>query len=484
MVAEADNNPQEEARDQPTRFSRCGYRDGFLLPFCSPTLDKTMISKLTKRRDDGQTEARPSELEFQRLKTAIHEELIESLDLSLVGQLEEGLLKEEIRRLADEICSGIGKRLSEDGHRRMLDELLEEVFGLGPLERLMQDPSVNDILVNGPQEVYVERCGRLEKTDVLFADQQHVMRIIQRVVSRVGRRIDEVSPMVDARLPDGSRVNAIVPPLALSGPKLSIRRFGTKPLDAEDLIANGSIPVEMRDFLAACVGARLSFLISGGAGAGKTTLLNALSAYIPEDERLITIEDSAELILQHPHVVRLETRDANVEGAGEVTQRELVRNSLRMRPDRIVIGEVRGPEALDMLQAMNTGHEGSLTTIHANDTRDALARLEMMVAMTGLELPIGVVRQYIAAGIRIVVHLARLKGGARRVMRISEIVSVQNGAYKIEDIFGFRQTGIDESQQATGEFYATGHRPVCVDRLTAAGLKVPERVFEPRTLGR
>jgi pilus assembly protein CpaF len=271
--------------------------------------------------------------------------------------------------------------------------------------------------------------------------------------------------------------------LALSGPKLSIRRFGARPLDADDLIANGSIPTEIRDFLAAAVGARLSFLISGGAGAGKTTLLNALSAYIPEDERLITIEDSAELILRHPHVVCLETRDANVEGAGEVTQRGLVRNSLRMRPDRIVIGEVRGPEALDMLQAMNTGHEGSLTTIHANDTRDALARLEMMVAMTGLELPVSVVRQYVAAGIRLVVHLARLKGGVRRVMRVSEIVGVQAGAYVIEDIFGFKQTGVDASHQATGEFYATGYHPACVDRLTAAGLALPGGMFEARSLG-
>ena len=437
-----------------------------------------MIFTPAKLRDDKRLLVNPSELEFQRLKTAIHEELIESLDLSIVAEIDEEQLSEEIRRLAEEICGGLGKRLNEAQHQRMLDELLDEIFGLGPLEKLMQDPSVSDILVNGPHEVFVERNGRLERTEILFADQQHVMRIIQRVVSRVGRRIDEVSPMVDARLPDGSRVNAVVPPLALEGPKLSIRRFGARPLDADSLVQNGSIRPEMMRFLAAAVEARVGFLISGGAGAGKTTLLNALSEFVPGDERLITIEDSAELILRHPHVVRLETRDANVEGTGEATQRDLVRNALRMRPDRILIGEVRGPEALDMLQAMNTGHEGSLTTIHANDTRDALARLEMMVAMTGLDLPITVVRQYVAAGIRLVVHLARLKGGVRRVTRISEIVGAENGAYQIEDIFGFRQTGVDDSHKAVGEFYATGYRPACIDRMSAVGIALPDEIHQ------
>jgi pilus assembly protein CpaF len=307
----------------------------------------------------------------------------------------------------------------------------------------MKDPAISDILVNGPHEVFIERHGRLESAGVIFADERHLMRIIQRIVAKVGRRIDEVSPMVDARLPDGSRVNAIIPPLALDGPKLSIRRFGKHRLTADRLVDIGTAPPEMMQFLEAAVRARISFLISGGTGAGKTTLLNALSAYIPRGERLITIEDSAELMLDHIHVVRLETRDANVEGAGMVTQRDLVRNSLRMRPDRILVGEVRGAEALDMLQAMNTGHEGSLTTIHANDTRDALARLEMMVAMTGLELPIMVVRQYIAAGIRLVAHLTRLQGGARKITRISEVVGIEGGTYRLEDIFGYRQTGVD-----------------------------------------
>ncbi len=437
-----------------------------------------MIAQLLKRRPVQEAAVNPSDLEFQRLKTAIHEELVETLDLSVVEQIDEQLLGAEIRRLAEEICHGLRKQLDEAGHRQMLDELMDEIFGLGPLEKLMKDPAISDILVNGPHEVFVERLGRLHRSDIVFADQQHLMRIIQRIVSRVGRRVDEVSPMVDARLPDGSRVNAVVPPLALGGPKLSIRRFGTRPLSAEELEENGTAREEMLDFLAAAVQARLSMLISGGAGAGKTTLLDAMSAFIPENERLITIEDSAELILNHPHVIRLETREANVEGAGETTQRDLVRNSLRMRPDRIILGEVRGAEALDMLQAMNTGHEGSMTTVHANDTRDALSRLEMMIAMTGFDLPVSVMRQYIASGIRLVVHLARLKGGARRITKISEIVGFTEGNYHIEDIFGFRQTGVDAEGDAVGEFYATGYRPQCLAQIEAAGVALPKELFD------
>ena len=449
----------------------------FALDFSDPI----MISKFSQSSRNNCLAADPTELEFQRLKTVIHEELIESLDLSVIGQIDEELMGDEIRRLGDEICADLGKHLSETGHQRMLRELMHEVFGLGPLEGLMQDSSVSDILVNGPHEVFIERNGRLEHADIVFADQQHVMRIIQRIVSRVGRRIDEVSPMVDARLPDGSRINAIVPPLALEGPKLSIRRFGANPLSAGDLVDNGSIRSEMMKFLDAAVQARVSCLISGGTGSGKTTLLNGLSAFIPQDERLITIEDSAELILRHPHIVRLETRNANIEGTGEATQRDLVRNSLRMRPDRIIVGEVRGGEALDMLQAMNTGHEGSMTTIHANDTRDALSRLEMMVAMTGLELPIAAVRQYVAAGIRLVVHLARLKGGVRRVTKVSEIVDAEEGGYRIEDIFGFKQLGVDNDGEAFGEFFATGYRPTCLGRIVAAGIKLDDALFDART---
>jgi pilus assembly protein CpaF len=419
-----------------------------------------------------------AELKFQRLKCEIHEELVESLDLSLLSEVDRGSIEPEVRELAEQLCRQRGGDLSPEQRQRMLNELMQEVFGMGPIEPLMQDDEVADILVNNAHEVYVERRGRLQLTDVMFADDQHVMRVIQRIVARIGRRIDEVTPMVDARLPDGSRLNAIVPPLAIKGPTMSIRRFGARPLEIDDLLGNGSLLPEMTQFLAAAVQSRLSFLISGGTGAGKTTLLNALSAYIPDDERLVTIEDSAELKIQHGHVISLETRIANTEGTGEVTQRDLVRNSLRMRPDRILCGEVRGGEALDMLQAMNTGHEGSLTTIHANDTRDALARLEMMVAMTGFELPVLVVRQYIAAGIKLVVHLSRLKGGVRRIMRISEIVSAAGGEYQIEDIFGFEQTGVDENGTAVGHFYATGYRPRCLNRMRSCGANLPEHLFE------
>ncbi len=324
----------------------------------------------------------------------------------------------------------------------------------------------------------MERHGRLELTEVNFADDAHLMRIIQCVVGRVGRRIDEVSPRVDARLADGSRVNAVVPPLALNGPKLSIRRFGVQYLQVERLLDNGSLSPQMVEFLQAAVAARTSFLVAGGTGAGKTTLLNALSSAIPADERIVTIEDSAELRLQHAHVVAMETRQSNSEGNGAVSTRDLVHNSLRMRPDRILVGEVRGAEALDMLQAMNTGHEGSLTTIHANDTRDALARLEMMVAMSGFELPVPVVREYIASGIKLIVHVARLKGGVRRVMRLTEIQSAHSGAYQLQDVFGFRQEGLDPQGRAKGTFFATGYRPQCLPRFADAGIQVADSLFD------
>lgn len=424
----------------------------------------------------------PAELEFQRLKTVLHEELVESLDLSTISHIDEEQLRAEIFHLAEDVCQFRRKALSESDYSRMLEELVDEVFGLGPLEPLIHDPTITDILVNNAHEVFIERGGRLELSGVVFADDDHVMRIVQRIVARVGRRIDEVSPMVDARLPDGSRLNAVVPPLALKGPTLSIRRFGAKPLNTVDLTSRGSLLEEMVQFLKAAIEARVSFLISGGTGSGKTTLLNALSAYIPRDERLITIEDSAELQLSHSHVVQLETRIANTEGTGEVTQRELVRNSLRMRPDRILIGEVRGAEALDMLQAMNTGHEGSLTTIHANDTQDALARLEMMVAMTGFDLPVPVVRQYVATGIKLVVHLSRLKGGARRVMRVSEIIGIVDGQYKVEDVFRFEQQGVDQDGNATGQFHITGYRPQCLKRIRESGIVLSDDLFQPRKI--
>ena len=372
------------------------------------------------------------------------------------------------------------KQLSADSLTALTEAVMAEILGLGPLEPLMSDPHISDILVNGPGEVFIERRGRLHRTDICFADNAHVVRIIQRIAGRVGRRVDESSPTVDARLADGSRVHAVVPPLALRGPTLSIRRFGAKPLRIDDLLGCGSLLPEMVEFLAAAIEARVSLLISGGTGAGKTTLLNALSSYLPHDERIVTIEDSAELQLQHPHVVSLETRTANTEGSGAVTIRDLVRNSLRMRPDRILVGEVRGAEAMDMLQAMNTGHEGSLTTIHANDVGDALSRLEVMVGMTGYDFPVDVMRQYIVAGIRLVVHVGRLKGGVRRVMRIAEIVGIENGAYRLEEIFGFQQIGIDSSGMAHGEFYATGYIPRCMARMEAAGIRLPKHLFSAR----
>ncbi|MCL6503822.1 MAG: CpaF family protein [Pirellulales bacterium] len=440
----------------------------------------TQLRKLVRTQGAHSAPARNFELHFQRLKAQIHEQLVASLDLSKIGHMDRNALYAEVRAMAEAACQARREVLGQIDRERLANEVMDEVFGLGPLEKLMADPAVSDILVNDPQTVYIEKGGRLYLTDVVFADEAHLLRIIQRIVARIGRRVDEVNPMVDARLPDGSRVNAIIRPLAIDGPKLSIRRFGVRPLEIDDLLANGTILPEMTEFLAGAIEARVGFLISGGTGAGKTTLLNALSAFIPPDERLITIEDSAELILKHRHVARLETRPANTEGAGEITQRDLVRNSLRMRPDRILVGEVRGPEVWDMLQAMNTGHEGSLTTVHANSARDALARLEMMVAMTGFDLPVPVVRQYIATGIKLIVHLARLKGGPRHVMQILEIVGVENGTYRLEEVFGFEQLGVDAEGVAYGEFYATGYQPQCLSRLKASGVRLPEGLFERR----
>jgi pilus assembly protein CpaF len=441
--------------------------------------EKATVASASSSTSSG-SNAAPFAQRFQKIKAEIHRQLVETLDISRLSHWKPERLRREVRALAARLAQSAPELLNDVERDRLIAEILDEVFGLGPLEGLMHDPTVSDILVNGPHTIYVERHGRLELTNLVFADNSHLIQVIQRIAARVGRRADESSPMVDARLPDGSRVNAIVPPLALDGPVLSIRRFGVR-LTAEDLLANSTMPPEMYRLLQAAVEARISILISGGTGSGKTTLLNTLSRFIPHDERLVTIEDSAELKLQQPHVVRLETRPANLEGAGEVKQRDLVRNALRMRPDRIIVGEVRGPEALDMLQAMNTGHEGSLTTVHANDTRDALTRVEMMVLMTGYEMPVPVIRQYIGSALTIVVQLARLKGGPRRIMRISELIQGRRRPYLVRDIFGFRQTSVHEGV-AVGEFYATGYVPHFLPRLTAAGIDLPPELFAERKL--
>lgn len=412
----------------------------------------------------------------------LHARLIASLDLSRIGTLTESQMRAEIRTAAEEFCQKSSSLLSASDRERLVNEVLDEAFGLGPLEPLLRDPSISDILVNGAKTVYVERGGRLELTKVTFADERHLLQIIQRIVGRVGRRVDETTPMVDARLADGSRVNAIIPPLALDGSLLCIRRFSARPLQAADLVSKKSIAPEMVEFLSACVKGRRNVLISGGTGSGKTTLLNLLSGYIPNDERIATIEDAAELRLQQSHVVRMETRPPNIEGQGQVTCRDLVRNALRMRPDRVVVGESRGPEALDMLQAMNTGHDGSMTTLHANDTRDALSRLEMMVGMAGFDMPIWVIRRQIASAIHIVVQSARLTGGVRKITKISEVTGMEGEIISMQDIFVFKQTGVDANRVAQGQFHSMGIRPQCVDYLRTMGIELPVEMFEKRVI--
>jgi pilus assembly protein CpaF len=431
--------------------------------------------------DEVRNDGRPSD-ELRRLKAQLHQQLILNLDLSALGSMPGEQVRLEIRRVADELCQRCPNLLSRAERERLVNEVLDEAFGLGPLEPLLKDGSITDILINGPQTVYVERNGQLEKVDIHFTDERHLVDIVQRVVGQAGRRVDETSPMVDSRLPDGSRINAIIPPVALDGALVSIRRFSVQPIKMEDLVAKKALPVEMADFLAACVRARLNVLISGGTGSGKTTLLNALSAFIPNDERLITIEDAAELRLQQPHVGRLETRPCNLEGVGEITTRDLVRNAMRMRPDRIIIGECRGPEALDMLQAMNTGHEGSLTTIHSNDTRDALSRLEIMVGMAGFDLPIWVIRRQIASAIHLVVQVSRLLGGARKVVKVSEVTGMDGDNLSMHDVFAFKQTGLDQERKAQGYFFTTGIRPMCLERLEALGIALRPEMFERRIL--
>jgi pilus assembly protein CpaF len=417
---------------------------------------------------------------FQQLKVKIHQKLVERLDVQNMRSLPPETVRGEVRILVRDLCQSEKGLINSIEQERLMDDVLDETFGLGPLETLLKDPSISDILVNRFDRIYCERKGRLEQADIRFRDNAHLRLIIDRIVGRIGRRVDETSPMVDARLADGSRVNAIIPPLALDGPAMSIRRFGSKPLQLEDLIRHGAFPQAVMDFLSAAVQSRCNVLISGGTGSGKTTLLNCLSRYIPADERVITIEDAAELQLQQPHVVRLETRPNNIEGKGEVNQRDLVKNCLRMRPDRIIIGECRGGEAMDMLQAMNTGHDGSMTTVHANTARDALGRLEVMIAMAGYDIPMRALRTQIASAVNIIVQARRLTGGKRKVTSVSEIVGMEGESIQMHDLFLYEQGGVDADGHATGRFIATGIRPHTADRIESRGIRLPADLFARR----
>ena len=415
---------------------------------------------------------------YQELKTTLHRELLGKIDLEKLTSLEDVRARAQVQQVIQDLIVDLETPLSTAERDRLAREVLQEVFGLGPLEPLLQDATINDILVNTYRKVYVERAGKLEKTNVVFKDDAHLSHIIDKIVSQVGRRIDESSPMCDARLPDGSRVNVIIPPLAVDGPILSIRRFGKIPIGAEQILANRTVTAPIFEALKAAVRAKLNIVVSGGTGAGKTTLLNVLSGYISESERIVTIEDSAELQLQQEHVVRLECRPPNVEGKGAVRQRELVINALRMRPDRIIVGEVRGEEALDMLQAMNTGHDGSLTTIHANTPRDAVARLETMALMSNLNLPEKAMRQQIASAIALVVQIARMSDGTRRITYVSEITGMTGDVVAMQDIFVFEKLGIDVGGRVMGRFKATGVSPKFHERLKKAGIVLPASVFE------
>jgi pilus assembly protein CpaF len=421
-------------------------------------------------------------VEFENLKRRIHGKLVDKLDLTRVGELEGDVLRREIRLVVEHLCDTEDTLLNRTERERLVEEVLDETFGLGPLEFLLKDNTVSDILINGPKNVYVERRGKMEKTTVAFRDNNHLMQIIDRIVSKVGRRVDEVCPMVDARLQDGSRVNAIIPPLALDGACVSIRRFGANPLKLEDLLNYKAFTPEMVMLLEGAIKARLNIVISGGTGSGKTTLLNTLSSFIANTDRIVTIEDAAELQLQQDHVVRLETRPPNIEGKGAITATDLVRNALRMRPERIIIGECRGPETLDMLQAMNTGHEGSLTTIHANTPRDAVARMETMITMAGFELPLKALRQQIASAVDLIVQATRLQGGPRKITHITEILGMEQDTIVMQDIYHYEKEGIDENGRAFGRFEATGVRPNFMDRLEAAGVRLPSSAFRQRVM--
>ncbi len=419
--------------------------------------------------------------QYYELKALLHRKLVDQLDITRVGG-EDSDLRQQVRELVVALVEQQNVLLSFTEKQRLIEEVLDETFGLGPLEGLLADPTISDILINGPHTCYVERNGRLELTNVQFRDDAHLLHVIDKIVSAVGRRCDETTPLVDARLKDGSRVNAVIPPLAIDGASMSIRRFGTDPITWDDYIRFGSIVPQMVEFLRGCVATHLNILIVGGTGSGKTTLLNNLSSFIPDTERIVTIEDAAELQLRQPHVVRLETRPANIEGKGRITIRDLLINSLRMRPDRIVVGECRGPETLDMLQAMNTGHDGSLTTVHANSTRDAVQRVETMVMMAGYDLPLRAIRQQFASAIHLIVQAQRLTGGPRKITTITEVQGMEGEIITMQDIFKFEQVGLDNEGKAYGNFVATGIRPGFLEILKTSGCAVDASLFERQTL--
>jgi pilus assembly protein CpaF len=429
-----------------------------------------------------QVETKPTVVNFQEIKAGLHRKILDRLNLDQLRRSSADIARQEVQGIIRNTLVAEVVPLSLTERERLSREVLDEIFGFGPLEPLLQDQTVSDILVNRHNQVYVERKGKLERTDLQFKDDQHLLQIIDRIVSRIGRRIDESSPMVDARLPDGSRVNAIIPPLAIDGPCLSIRRFGRDPLTDRQLLANQSITEPMLQLLQAMVRGKLNIVVSGGTGAGKTTLLNVLSGYIPNDERIVSIEDAAELQLKQDHVVRLETRPPNIEGKGAVRQRELVINSLRMRPDRIIVGEVRGEEAFDMLQAMNTGHEGSLTTVHANTPRDALSRIENMVSMANLNIPDRAIRQQIGSAIHAVVQIARMSDGTRKVTSITEIAGMEGDVLTMQEIFTFQRKGVTPDGKITGAFRGTGIRPKFSDRLAVAGMRLSASLFDSETV--
>jgi pilus assembly protein CpaF len=423
---------------------------------------------------------RPATADYQHMKARLHERVIELLDLAAIATLNQDVLRRELSKLVEQILEQDRVLLNVREREQLVKEIQDEVLGLGPLEPLLKDDTISDILINTAHQIYIERRGRLELTPVTFRDEGHLRKIIDKIVSRVGRRVDESSPMVDARLADGSRVNAIIPPLSLDGSVMSIRKFSKDPLQLEHLVAKQSLTPEIGELLRGIVKSRLNVLIAGGTGTGKTTMLNILSGFIPASERIITIEDSAELQLRQEHVVRLETRPPNVEGKGEVTQRDLVRNSLRMRPDRIILGEVRSAEALDMLQAMNTGHDGSLATIHANSPRDALMRVETMVAMAGLNLPTKALRHYVSSALDVMIQLTRLSDGSRKLTSVSEVTGMENETISIQEIFSFEQTGVDGQGRVKGRFKASGIRPKFAERFKALGITVPPELFDPQ----